>query len=118
MPTQRILLAVTGLSPQIVTETLHALATNPVQPWLPDEIHLITTGQGAEQARLTLLSESPGWFHRLRQDYALPDIRFDETRIHAIRDAQGAVLDDIRSPADNDSAIVNIHSAPKHPKRT
>ena len=46
---RRILLAVTGLSPQIVTETLHALAVGGEQPFVPTEIHLITTAEGAER---------------------------------------------------------------------
>lgn len=98
---RRILLAVTGLSPQIVTETLHALAVANEQPFIPTEIHLITTGEGAERARLALLSDKPGWFHRLRQDYNLPDIAFDGAHIHVLRDAGGNTLADIRSPADN-----------------
>ena len=48
----RILLAVTGLTPQIVTETLYALACREADPWVPHEIHLITTATGAESARL------------------------------------------------------------------
>ena len=67
---RRILLAVTGLSPQIVTETLHALAIGNDTPFVPTEIHLITTAEGAERARLALLSDKPGWFHRLRHDFA------------------------------------------------
>ena len=89
---RRILLAVTGLSPQIVTETLHALAVGGEQPFVPTEIHLITTAEGAERARLALLSEEPGWFHRLRRDYALPPIAFDGDHIHILRDATGAAL--------------------------
>ena len=98
---RRILLAVTGLSPQIVTETLHALAVGGEQPFVPTEIHLITTAEGAERARLALLSEEPGWFHRLRRDYALPPIAFDGDHIHILRDAAGAPLADIRSPQDS-----------------
>lgn len=64
---RRLLVAVTGLSPQIVTETLYALAVAPsASAFLPTEIHLITTRSGAEKARLALLSDEPGWFHRLR----------------------------------------------------
>ncbi len=98
---RRILLAVTGLSPQIVTETLHALATRPGDAWIPDEVHLISTTKGADNARLQLLSEHPGWFHRLRADYHLPDIAFPESHIHVIRRADGSLLDDIRDDADN-----------------
>ena len=54
---RRILLAVTGLSPQIVTETLYALAVAPepgARAFVPSEIHLVTTRSGAEKARLAL----------------------------------------------------------------
>ena len=98
---RRILLAVTGLSPQIVTETLHALAVGSEQPFVPTEIHLITTVEGAERARLALLSEEPGWFHRLRRDFDLPPIAFDLAHIHILRGADGVPLADIRSPQDN-----------------
>ncbi|TVR63998.1 MAG: TIGR02584 family CRISPR-associated protein [Candidatus Competibacteraceae bacterium] len=100
---RRILLCVAGLSPQIVTETLYAL-TVPGEPrFVPTEIRLLTTAEGAERARLTLLSEEPGWFHRLRQDYGLPEIRFTLDSLHIFRDAQGRLLRDIRSLADNEA---------------
>ena len=86
---RRILLCVTGLSPQIVTETLYALATFGQSRFIPTEVHLITTLEGAEQARLTLLSEDPGWFHRLRQDYGLLEIHFTLDSLHILRDAEG-----------------------------
>ena len=98
---RRILLAVTGLSPQIVTETLHALAIGHDDPFVPTEVHLITTAEGAERARLALLSDKPGWFHRLRKDFGLPEIAFDGGHIHILRDASGQPMADIRSPADN-----------------
>ncbi|MEW5887900.1 MAG: CRISPR-associated ring nuclease Csm6 [Pseudomonadota bacterium] len=98
---RRILLAVTGLSPQVVTETLYALALRQTPRFIPTEVHLITTAEGAERARLALLSDSPGWFHRLRADYGLPPIAFDARHIHVLNDGSGTALDDIRSPQDN-----------------
>jgi CRISPR-associated protein (TIGR02584 family) len=50
---RRILLAVTGLSPQIVTETLYALGVKGSPVWVPTEVRIITTRWGAEQARRT-----------------------------------------------------------------
>ncbi|MDP2830374.1 MAG: CRISPR-associated ring nuclease Csm6 [Sulfuricellaceae bacterium] len=102
--TRRILLAVTGLTPQVVTETLYALAQRPGDPWVPNEIHLITTATGAENARLNLLAQTDGWFHRLCRDYALPPIEFTDAHIHALTDASGRALDDIRTPAENSLA--------------
>lgn len=105
---RRILVAVTGLSPQIVTETLYALAVASSPPFVPTEIHLITTRGGAEKARLGLLSEEPGWFFRLCQDYALPAIRFSAETIHVLKDDAGNPMEDIRSPADNRCAADGI----------
>jgi hypothetical protein len=48
-----VLLAVTGLSPQVVTETVYALWRRDPE-LVPTEIHLITTARGAEHARLNL----------------------------------------------------------------
>jgi CRISPR-associated protein (TIGR02584 family) len=98
---KRILLAVTGLSPQVVTETLYAIAVNRLPPFIPTEVHLITTGEGAQRARLALLSQDPGWFQRLRAEYDLPEILFDAAHIHELPGALGAPLDDIRTPEDN-----------------
>ncbi len=105
---RRILLAVTGLSPQVVTETLYALTQKQTPPFVPTEIHVITTRQGAEHARLNLLSDEPGWFHRLRQEYALPAIPFDDAMLHIVTDTAGAPLDDIRTPADNERVADHI----------
>lgn len=98
---RRILLAVTGLSPQIVTETVYALAIRQDRTWNPDEVHLISTTKGADNARLKLLSDEPGWFHRLCSEYNLPDIAFPEANIHIIRRDDGSLLEDIRDDADN-----------------
>jgi CRISPR-associated protein (TIGR02584 family) len=109
---RRPLLCVTGLSPQIVTETLYALAVMSEPRFVPTEIHLLTTADGAEHARLTLLSDEPGWFHHLCQDYGLPDIRFTLDTIHILRDAEGRLLRDIREVADNE-AIADTPLPPK-----
>lgn len=107
---RRILLCVAGLSPQIVTETLYALTVTREPHFVPTEIHLLTTAEGAERARLTLLGDDPGWFHRLRRDYGLPAIRFTLDSLHILRAADGRPLDDIRGVADNEAiadAITN-----------
>jgi CRISPR-associated protein (TIGR02584 family) len=88
---RRVLLAVTGLSPQIVTETLYALAVASRPAWIPTEIRIITTRKGQENARLTLLSVEPGWFQRLCKEYRLPEIAFSVQHIHV-----GIVDDDPR----------------------
>ena len=104
---RRILLAVTGMSPQVVTETIYALSVMPrldATRFVPTEIHLITTAQGADHARLNLLSGRAAWFHKLREDYKLPEIAFDAAHIHVVSDATGMALTDIRTRADNERA--------------
>ena len=108
---RRILLCAIGMSPQIVTETLYALAARPAPgqvPWAPTEVHIITTAVGAENARLSLLSGQPGWFHQLRRDFNLPAIAFGEDTIHVIRDPSDMPLEDIRTPEDNEAAANQI----------
>ncbi|MCE1185877.1 MAG: CRISPR-associated ring nuclease Csm6 [Rhodocyclales bacterium] len=106
---RKILLAVTGLSPQIVTETLYALAHQDT-PWIPDEVHVITSGEGAQRVKLSLLDPAQGQFHALAQDYPqFSVVRFETTHIHLIADDDGHPLDDIRTPEDNAHAADRIH---------
>lgn len=99
---KNILFLVTGMTPQIITETVYALAIDPenAEAWVPDEIHVVSTGKGAIQIRSRLLKD--GWFAKLCQDYHLPNIRFDETTIHVICDQNGQQLDDLKTLADNE----------------
>ena len=82
---RRVLLAVTGLSPQIVTETVYCLAVQRQPAFVPTEVRLITTAEGADRARLELLHDDTGRFHRLRADYSLPPIDFRADRIKRAR---------------------------------
>lgn len=114
---RRILMCVTGMSPQIVTETLYALTVPKPDgdpAWIPDEIHLISTTVGIHQAKLNLLSSVPGWFARLCKDYSLPSIRFDDDCLHAISDRAGKPMEDIRSPEDNEAAADYIAECLRH----
>lgn len=101
---RRVLLAVSGLSPQIVTETIYALAVREGGKCVPTEVHIITTEKGAQEAELSLLSESMGWFHKLCADYQLPPIAFSRDHIHVMTDANGKGMNDIRSIEDNSAA--------------
>lgn len=105
---RRVLLLVTGLSPQVVTETVYALAVERAPPFVPTEVTLLTTTDGAERARLSLLSEDPGWFGRLCRDYGLEGIRFDDSCIQVLDGQDGRALADIRAPEDNERAADRI----------
>ncbi|MCX7627456.1 MAG: CRISPR-associated ring nuclease Csm6 [Methylophilaceae bacterium] len=102
---RRILLAVTGLSPQVVTETLYALTVAQTPPFSPTEIHLLTTAEGARMARTALLHPDGGQFHALLADW--PQVgtpHFDESCIHVITGPDGMPLSDIRTPEQNAAA--------------
>jgi len=105
---RRVMLAATGLSPQVVTESIYALAVRQQSAFVPTEVRLITTKEGAERARLSLLHPNSGWFHRLRAEYALPEIHFDMNCIHVLEDQRGRPLTDIRSKRDNIGAAAAV----------
>ncbi|KOR30081.1 hypothetical protein TI03_00460 [Achromatium sp. WMS1] len=101
---QRILLMVTGRSPQVITETIYALCCKQDPPFIPTEVQIITTSEGADDVRHSLLSEEPGWFAKLRKDWNLPEIRFGSEQIHILTDNNGQLLSDIRTHEENDQA--------------
>ena len=102
---KRIVLCVAGLSPQVITETFYVLATRE-NTFIPTDVHIITTAEGANRIHLTLLENDPRerHFHRLCDDLGLnPEtIRFNADTIHQIGDHEP--LDDIRSIGDNETA--------------
>lgn len=105
---RRVLLAVTGLSPQIVTETLYALAIERKPAFVPTEVHVISTAEGARRVRLELLHRSTGHFKALCREYGLKGIRFDEACIHTINGSNGQSLEDIQTEQHNTLAANTI----------
>jgi len=104
MNSQTILLAVTGLTPQVVTETLYALHSQGLA--LPAQIHILTTAEGYQRARLTLIND--GWLASFYNDYHLAKPNFNEDHIHILQQANGEPLADIRTQADNQSMADGI----------
>lgn len=100
---RRIFVAVVGMTPQVVTETLYALIQE--KGAAPTEIHLITTSNGRNRAVRDLLDSQTGQFHAFCRDYNLcGQIKFDSTMIHVICDAAGNEIPDIRTPEENTAA--------------
>jgi len=97
---KKILVAVSGLSPQILTETLYFLAVK--QNFIPTEIHLITTLEGAKLSNENLFVK--GKYDALCKEYQLPKIEFTKQNFHIIQDDQGNELNDIRTPEQNAAA--------------
>jgi len=107
---RRVLLCVTGTSPQIITETLYGLAVEPGdgQAFVPSEVRVLTTAMGAQQARLSLLAEDRDMFGKLCRDFGLTGIHFDASCIEVFKDARGRPLDDILTPEHNEAAADHI----------
>lgn len=107
---RRVLLCVSGISPQIITETLYALAVAPEghAPFVPTEIRILTTSEGAKRARQSLLDAGSDMLGRLCRDYALPPIDFSAGHIEVLPGPDGLPMADIRTPAENESAADHI----------
>lgn len=104
---RRVLLVVSGMSPQILTETLYALTQKRAPAFLPTEVHVLTTSSGANNARLNLLF-GDAHFLQFCEEYGLDPAIFTEQNIHCIQDANQCRLEDIRSIADNEAAADHI----------
>lgn len=97
---RRVLLAVTGMSPQIVTETMWALMSE--QNFVPTEVRVVTTERGRNLLVRNLITEPEARFRAFCEEYGLTgQIRFGEEDIVVIRDAKGHPLEDIRTPEEN-----------------
>lgn len=100
---KNILFLVTGMTPQIITETLYALAVDPenFDKCIPTEIHVLTTAKGKIQIRSRLFND--GIFERFIKDFHLPNIKFDDSTVHVICDGEKE-LEDLKTLDDNELA--------------
>jgi len=98
------LLAVVGLSPQVVMETLYALHQFGRRV---DAIHLITTRAGKETIFSTLLPAQEGRYYRYLNEYNMDadSISFGYDHIHVVTDVNGNEIEDIESEEDNERLI-------------
>ncbi len=101
---KHVLLAVVGLSPQVVTEAIYALLHEgrPV-----DAIHLVTTGQGVGEIFRTLLAPTGSPLDDFCQQYGVDRqaITFGPDSIHVITRQDGKPIDDIESEDDNERLL-------------
>lgn len=100
---RRILLAVAGGSPAIVTETLYALTQTTQPAYIPTELHIITTA-GVHAPLLKALCGETGKVQQLCADYNIPPPAFSPDNIYQITDAGGLPLRDIITAGDNELA--------------
>jgi CRISPR-associated protein (TIGR02584 family) len=100
---REILVAVAGLTPQVVTETLYYLTQKRDPPLAIAEIYVLTTQRGRQRILTDLLTPDGGHFHALCGEYDIDPttITFDADHIYAFTDVAGIPLDDIRTAADS-----------------
>lgn len=93
---KNILLATTGASPQVLTETLFAIYQSG-RPF-PDEIYVITT-QSSKPALMNGLFRD-GHLQCMLNEYSMPAVKFDESHILLIEDDKGNLVEDAKSIQD------------------
>jgi CRISPR-associated protein (TIGR02584 family) len=93
---KNILLAITGASPQVVTETLYALHIE--GKTFPDEVIVITTN--GSKAMLMEGFFTNGHLTAMQQEYDMAHFIFDESNILLIEDEQGNPIEDAKSIED------------------
>jgi CRISPR-associated protein (TIGR02584 family) len=100
---REILGAVSGLTPQLITETLYYLTQKRDPTVAIAEIHVLTTQPGGQRILTDLLTPDGGHFHALCGEYNLDPttIAFDAEHIHVFTDVAGIPIDDIRTAADS-----------------
>ena len=106
------LLFVAGASPQIITETVYALA---LAGLTGGDVVVLTTTRGREAILQQLLRRGGAW-QRLRREYAKAQaFRFAKHDVIVLEDARGAALADVRSKEDN-AAIADqiVHCVAEH----
>jgi CRISPR-associated protein (TIGR02584 family) len=115
---QNILLCVAGATPQIITETLYDLTVGREKKERIDEIRVITTLDGRDKIMTgyvknrpdgspeqSLLDPENGQFFKFLSHYPqVGAIEFSETKISLLRTRDGQILEDIRTPEENELA--------------
>lgn len=99
---KNILFLATGMTPPIITETMWALACDPNNdnPWIPDEIHILSTNGGINKIQKILFDK--GVFEKFKTDYPiLQNVEFHQDFLHVIQ-KDGISLEDLKTPVDNE----------------
>jgi len=105
---RELLVAVSGLTPQVITETFYYLTQVRDPPVTIAEIHVLRAQRGGQRILTHLLTPSVGRFYAFCAEYNLDPttITFDADHIHVFTDVAGIPLDDIRT-ADDRTAVAD-----------
>lgn len=108
-----ILVAVVGLTPQVITETVYYLTQVHRPPITLAGIHVLTTQPGKAQLLTQLLAPQGGHFHAFCAEYDLEPTAID-FEVHVLRDAADVPLEDIRMAADSIAVADQIAAVVRH----
>lgn len=94
-----ILLAVTGMTPQVITETLYGMARTG-EPW-PERIEIITTRIGADKVYAGLIEQ--GHLARLCDELGRPRLEGEALKINVVPGEDGTPVNDARTLPDHEA---------------
>lgn len=95
---KEIFIFAAGSTPQVITETIYALAVKR-PPVYPDEIYIITTNRGKDIIEGALLRD--GVMRQLIKEYNLPPVFLGDASFIIPKDIKGCFLEDIRDDEEN-----------------
>lgn len=100
-PSQRkVLVCISGMSPAIITETYYWLAHCRQPAFVPDDVIVITTGDGARVIKQKLFDPANPRFQIMCEKYGWRSDSFTPASIHVAHDHQGVELPDVRTVQD------------------
>ncbi|MFN3480398.1 MAG: CRISPR-associated ring nuclease Csm6 [Thermodesulfovibrionales bacterium] len=97
---KEIFIFVAGATPQIITETIYALASGNPSVY-PNELYIITTRTGKRRIEDTIIKQ--GILDLMSAEYKIPSIRLTDESFLIVKDAKGDTLEDIRSKEENEA---------------
>jgi len=100
-PFREILVFVAGSTPQIITETIQAMALRH-EPLHMDDIFIITTNHNRQKIVRTLVEE--GRLAAMCREWNIPPLHISDSSFVILSDQEGNPLDDIRSADENELA--------------
>tara|TARA_R110002167_G_scaffold366450_1_gene597508 strand:+ start:18184 stop:19536 length:1353 start_codon:yes stop_codon:yes gene_type:complete len=106
--TRNLLLAVTGTSPAVITETLFGIAERLKKgdkEYWPDEIRIITTSVGKKEIMDRV--NAGDWIHKVCEEVGQPVITLESDHILVIQDGDAKEVKDARSTEDHE-ALANF----------
>ena len=107
---KNVLLFSTGLSPQVVTESIY-YHTQIRKPSLRiDAIHIITDAKCEPLVIKELLPDNNGWLLKLADDYQIDpnEVELPLENIHILKDSSGKPLMDLLTVEENNAAVETV----------